>query len=283
MVRIHHGSPLLQVSSFERTVSHREPPSCLPKTSSPNPTEVLMLSLWSQVTHVTAQDFFVIGFLAFLEGILSIDNALVLALMASHLPRDQQRKALTFGLVGSVVFRLAALSIATQLIQWHWVKWLGGGYLLFIAIRHFYAEWKQSRSSDEEVATQKKQKAHSFWKTVFLIELMDIAFAVDSILAAVALTQKLWIVFVGGMLGVILMRFAASVFLKVLDRFPGFETTAYVLILIIGAKVTLEGFDLPQLDFHSARSPAFWIFWSLMMLGILSGFRKPKSRPKSHL
>ena len=214
----------------------------------------VMTEFLTQAIHVTPQDFIVIGFLAFLEGILSIDNALVLALMASHQPRDQQRKALTYGLAGSVVFRLAALSIATQLIRWHWVKWLGGGYLLFIASRHFYSQWKVSRSGQEQAP--QKRASHSFWKTILLIELMDIAFAIDSILAAVALTQKLWIVFTGGMLGVILMRFAASVFLKILERFPGFETTAYVLILIIGVKITLEGFVLPSLDFHSAHSPA---------------------------
>lgn len=217
--------------------------------------------------HVTAQDFFLIGFLAFLEGILSIDNALVLALMAKHLPKELQRKALTYGLAGSVVFRLASLGIVTQLMKWNWVKFAGGGYLLLISLNHLI------RGHGEE-ESGRKEKKHSFWRTVFLIELMDIAFAVDSILAAVALTRKFWIVFTGGMMGVILMRFAASVFLRLLHRFPNFETTAYLLIFVIGGKLVIDGFHLPGVDFHSASSPAFWAFWSTMLLCLLYGFRR---------
>ncbi|MCM2323536.1 MAG: hypothetical protein NDJ90_09775, partial [Oligoflexia bacterium] len=160
---------------------------------------------------ITSQDIFLIGFLAFLEGILSIDNALVLALMAKHLPKDQQRKALTYGLAGAVIFRLLSLLIITQLMRWTWVKFVGGGYLIFIAVKHL--------AFGEKAGETTKKSAPGFWKTVLLIELMDIAFAVDSILAAVALTQKFWIVFAGGFMGVIMMRFAASVFLKLLERF----------------------------------------------------------------
>lgn len=218
---------------------------------------------------ISSQDIFLIFFLAFLEGILSIDNALVLALMAKHLPEKQQRKALTYGLIGSVVFRLISLGLVTQLMRWTWIKFVGGGYLLFISLRHLL---KREHADDEQ-----KAKPHGFWMTVLLIELMDIAFAVDSILAAVALSNKFWIVFTGGMMGVVLMRFAASVFLKLLHRFPNFETTAYLLILVIGSKLVIDGFHLPGIDFHSASSPAFWVFWGLMLGGLLYGF-KPKSR-----
>src|SRR5262245_45575622 len=148
---------------------------------------------------VTPGDLFLVVFLAFLEGILSIDNAIVLAMMAKPLPPEQQRKALTYGLVGAVFFRLAVLAIATRLIHWPWAKILGGAYLLFIGIKHFIT----GEGPEDEAAAVKRPKGKvNFWKTVVMIELMDIAFAVDSILAAVALTDKLWIIFTGGMLGV---------------------------------------------------------------------------------
>lgn len=215
----------------------------------------------------TSSDLFLIGFLAFLEGILSIDNALVLALMARHLPPKQQRKALTYGLVGSVVFRLAALSIASHLMKWVWVKFIGGGYLMIIALHHLL---RDPAKNPEKLP----KAAQSFWTTVIIIELMDIAFAVDSILAAVALSQKFWIVFLGGIMGVVLMRFAATVFLKVLQRFPNFEKTAYLLILVIGTKLILEGLHLPGIDFHDSSNPAFWAVWGSFVLCILYGFRK---------
>lgn len=220
--------------------------------------------------EIGAQDFLLIGFLAFLEGILSIDNALVLALMARHLPKEQQRKALTYGLVGSVVFRLISLGMISQLMRWNWVKFVGGGYLIFIAAMHLLKKGPEQEHEKEH----KGKKAKSFWLTVLQIEIMDIAFAIDSILAAVALSNKFWIVFIGGMMGVVLMRFAASGFLTLLHRFPGFETTAYLLVLIIGGKLTIEGFRFPWIDFHHASHPSFWVFWISMLLAFLSGFRR---------
>lgn len=216
---------------------------------------------------ISLQDLGLIAFLVFLEGILSIDNALVLAMMARPLPLKQQRKALTYGLIGAVVFRLVALTVVTQLIAWTWVKFVGGGYLVVMAVRHFI---------QGESAPDVQAKKRSFWMTVVMIELMDIAFAVDSILAAVALTPKFWIIFTGGFLGVVLMRVAANSFIGILNRFPGFETTAYLLVGTIGIKVILEGLHLPGVDFHSSANPAPWVFWALMAGFIALGFRKPR-------
>ena len=218
------------------------------------------------------EDFFIIGLLVFLEGVLSIDNALVLALLARPLPPKQQRRALTYGLLGAVVFRLAAIGIASYLIQWRWIKFIGGGYLLWLGVGHFLRSPKKTENA--------QNTSINFWKTVLIIELTDIAFAVDSILAAVALTPKFWLVFTGGILGVILMRFAAGVFLNLLKRFPKFESTAYLLILLIGFKVILEGMHIPSIDFHSIENPAFWIFWCLMLVCILYGFKPNKKEHK---
>jgi YkoY family integral membrane protein len=213
---------------------------------------------------LTLQDLSAIGFLVFLEGILSIDNALVLAMLARGLEPKLQRKALTYGLVGAVVFRFFSLFIVSQLMKWTWVKFVGGAYLLFIAIKHFVAGEKSHE--DQQTA------ARSFWKTVLVIELTDVAFAVDSILAAVAVSNKFIVVFIGGVLGIVMMRFAASAFLKLLNRFPGFESTAYLLVLLIGAKLFIDGFHFEAVDFHSSSNPAFWIFWSSMLGCIFYGF-----------
>jgi YkoY family integral membrane protein len=230
-----------------------------------------MTILTDFVAQITLQDLGLVGLLIFLEGILSIDNALVLAMMARELPKHQQKRALTYGFAGAVVFRLLALSIVTYLIAWNWVKFVGGAYLLYLAVRHFF-----SKPHDP---TAKGRPAASFWGTVAKIELMDIAFAIDSILAAVALTPKFWIVFTGGILGVFLMRVAASGFIRVLERFPGFETTAYLLVAVIGIKVILEGIHLEGVDFHSSGSPAFWVFWGVMAACIASGFIRRSPKP----
>ena len=214
---------------------------------------------------VTGQDLLVVGFLVFLEGILSIDNALVLAMLAKPLPPHLQRRALTYGFVGAVVFRLISVLLAAQLMRWTWVKVLGGLYLVVLACKNLL-----TKSHSPENA--RKQKRQSFWKTVLLIELTDVAFAVDSILAAVALTPKLELVFIGGVLGILLMRFAASVFLKLLNVFPKFEKVAYLLVLLIGCKLLVESAHLPGVHFHSPKEPAFWVFWGLMAITVGFGF-----------
>ncbi len=269
------------------------------------------------------QDLAVIGLLVILEGVLSIDNALVLGLLAKRLPKDQQPRALTYGLAGAFLFRLLAIGTAGLLLKWRIVKLLGGGYLVYIAVRHLFFESKEQvvdtirvdeqghpiivdAATGEEIPPSEadieidervpvslsaaSSRARTFWGTVLVIELTDIAFAVDSILAAIALVgsspadqaegalhPKLWIVLTGGMLGVILMRFAAVVFIKLLEKFPRFEEAAYLLIIVIGGKLLIDYFfNSPQhphrVDFHDWAHPAFWIFWGLMIAAFCVGF-----------
>lgn len=214
--------------------------------------------------EVTGQDLMLVGFLVFLEGILSIDNALVLAMLCRPLPPEQRRKALTYGIWGAIVFRLLALVFITQLIRFPWVKILGGAYLLFVSIKEL------TKKEDEGLHINKKPVG--FWRTVMMVELMDIAFAVDSILAAAALSQKVWVLFLGGIIGIVMMRYAAGVFIKLLDRFPGFAKTAYFLILIVGLKLVIDGLEIPGIDFGHYDQPAFWLFWGCMLAAILYGF-----------
>jgi predicted tellurium resistance membrane protein TerC len=84
---------------------------------------------------------------------------------------------------------------------------------------------------------------------------------------------------VGGFLGLIMMRFAASLFIRLLEKFPRFEPTAYLLVFIIGIKLIVDGFKFPGVDFHHSSSPAFWIFWVSMGLSLCFGFtHRKKSR-----
>jgi YkoY family integral membrane protein len=252
-------------------------------------------------------DLIVIAFLIVLEGVLSIDNALVLGLLARKLPEKLRSRALSYGLIGALVFRILAIVAAGWLLQWRIPKLLGGLYLIYVAIRHFV--WPEEKLEDEETAIARSAQesldedmaeaqrltTHSrrFWRTVLAIELTDIAFAVDSIVAAIAMVSstprspehklhpKLWLVLIGGMLGVVLMRFAAVMFIKLLDHFPRFETSAYLLVLVIGGKLLADYFfneESTRLDFHSAHAPAFWVFWTLMVVCFSIGFVKPRTK-----
>ena len=247
----------------------------------------------------TPRDLAVIGLLVLPEGVLSIDNALVLGLLAGKLPRKLQSKALTYGLIGAFVFRLVAIATAQYLLHWDWVKLLGGGYLIYVAVKHFFLGEKKIPHDEANPQAPMEHNA-PFWPTVMAIELTDIAFAVDSILAAIALVgpppdgtppaalhPKLWVVVTGGMLGVVLMRVAAVLFIRLLERFPRFEISAYLLVLVIGIKLLLDFFfnsgDGPDvLNFHSTHSAAFWAFWLIMVACFALGFLPRKHRVVHH-
>src|SRR5262245_37083389 len=125
-------------------------------------------------------DLVIVALLVVLEGVLSIDNALVLGLLAKRVPKRLQGRALTYALVGALVFRMAAIGAATWLLQWTWAKLLGGAYLVYVAVKHFFFEDAQDpealESTEEERTHSRSGKpitSHSlsFWYTVVVIEL----------------------------------------------------------------------------------------------------------------
>lgn len=190
-----------------------------------------------------------IGTLIIMEGLLSADNALVLAVMVKHLPEKQRRKSLFYGLLGAYIFRFLAIGVGVYLIEFWWVKILGAGYLAWLAIKYFIDKRKENEEEEDELEGINKSGLlirlfGNFWGTVAAVELMDIAFSIDSVLAAFGISQEIWVLLLGGMLGVLMMRGVAGVFLKLIDRVPEIETTAYVLILIISVKMLLGVFDI---------------------------------------
>jgi YkoY family integral membrane protein len=189
-----------------------------------------------------------IGTLVILEGLLSADNALVLAVMVKHLPPEKRKKALFYGLLGAYAFRFIAIGIGVFLIKLWWVKILGAGYLAWLSIKYFIDK-KKGLGDDEELEGMNQgglliRLFGTFWGTVAAVELMDIAFSVDSVLAAFGVSQEIWVLLLGGMLGVLMMRGVAGVFLKLIDKVPELETSAYVLILIIALKMLLGVFHI---------------------------------------
>ncbi|MED1490287.1 MULTISPECIES: TerC family protein [Bacillus] len=189
-----------------------------------------------------------IGTLVVLEGLLSSDNALVLAVMVRHLPGAQRRKALFYGLIGAYLLRFIAIGIGVYLIKLWWIKVLGALYLAWLSI-HYFVDKSMGEKVDQEVTGIKKNGLliklfGPFWGTVAAVEMMDAAFSVDSILAAFGISEKVWVLLIGGMLGVLMMRGVAGLFLRLIDRIPELETTAYVIIIFISIKMLLSVFHI---------------------------------------
>jgi YkoY family integral membrane protein len=214
----------------------------------------------------------IIATLILLEGLLSADNALVLALLVKHLPKDKRQKALLYGLVGAFVFRFIMLIAAIWIIKLWYLSAAGAAYLAYLSLRHFI---RHVGSTDAEVH---KSKA-GFWHTVIMVEFTDVAFAIDSVLVAVALSSELWIVFTGGILGIIAMRFAAGGFLRLLERYPGFEHTAYMLVGWISVKLFVQSYGMYVEDdtIHLSKL-VFWIGMALIaVVGTLWALKSGKA------
>src|SRR2546425_9486403 len=161
---------------------------------------------------------------------------MVLAVLVLGLPKPQQRKALRYGIAGAFAFRAAATLLAVYLIQLGWVKLAGAGYLLYLVYRHFFG------SGDTETR-RVPPKARpwlgltAFWATVAKVELTDIVFAIDSILVAVAMSPKLWVILTGGVLGIIMMRLVIGQLLAIVERYPPLVDGAFIIIAWVAVKL----------------------------------------------
>lgn len=231
--------------------------------------------------HVTAGDFLIVGTLVVLEGLLSADNALVLALLVKHLPSEQQKKALLYGLVGAFILRGIAIYFARYLMALWWLCGIGAVYLIGLAVRHFVLS--SQKSDDDTAETEKKAAGLGFWPTVAQVELTDIIFAVDSILVAVALVHnpdKVWIVYAGGFLGILLLRLAASFFIRLVTKYPTLDHMAYALVGWAGIKLASSSADIYADSLHKAEPHYLptWAFWTgfvvITVLGTLYAVRQ---------
>ncbi len=197
--------------------------------------------------------------LIFLEGILSIDNAAVLGAMVAPLPDDkpipwprrlarfgerlnpilgyQRLAALRVGLLGAYVGRGAMLFITSFLIENPWVRIVGAAYLIRLAFNEL-GDITPGVETEEE--KQDAMRGVSFWGIVLTVELMDLVFSIDNVIAAVSLSDELWVVMLGVGIGILTMRFAAGLFSYAVQRFPVLKPAAYILILNIGIQLILE-------------------------------------------
>ncbi|MFD0589911.1 TerC family protein [Paenibacillus sp. GCM10027627] len=234
-----------------------------------------------------------------LEGLLAADNALVLAIMVKHLPDEERKRALFYGLAGAFVFRFASLFAISFLVDVWQVQAIGALYLLFIALNHIFRKLivkKGEESADKKAG--KEAKKSGFWMTVFKVEVADIAFAIDSILAAVALAVALpttnlpkiggmdgghfIVIFLGGLIGLIIMRFAATLFVKLLESRPGLEIAAFAIVGWVGVKLAVHTLAHPAIHLipHDFAESKVWKLSFYAVLIIIAALGWFLSNPK---
>jgi tellurite resistance protein TerC len=228
--------------------------------------------------------------LIFLECILSLDNAAVLGAMVAYLPKDQptpwpksvrpllrnldrvlgpQREAaLKVGLFGAYAGRALMLLLASAIIETPWVHILGALYLLYLGISYFGGRYHSQSQYEGQAQLRRKP---GFWSVVLALNLADMAFSIDNVIAAVALSQNLWIVLLGVGIGILAMRFAASLFTRLIAWEPELESGAYLLLLFIGGKFLMESW----LGLHIGDYAQFGI--SIAILGLTLAFARVRA------
>ncbi len=208
----------------------------------------------------------VVLLIIYLEGILSIDNAAILGAMVSRLPVDewipwprslrflsrsahrllggQRSAALKVGLLGAYVGRGAMLVLASFVIQNPWLKIIGGLYLIKLAFENL----GEAETGEQEQVETERATHRGFWSVVLAVEIADLAFSLDNVVAVIALSNELWLIMFGVAMGILTMRFAAGIFTRLIVKEPVLKPAAYLIVLIIGIELILEEFSITQVD-----------------------------------
>lgn len=237
-----------------------------------------------------------------LEGLLSADNALVLAVIAKHLPEEQKKRAINYGILLAFIFRFAALFAISFIANIWQIQAVGAAYLLYLGLKHVIKSLFGKDNKNAHNDNEKEVAGKGFGPTVGKIAFADLAFAIDSILAAVALALGLpdsplddfggmdggqfIVVVLGGIAGLVLIKFAATWFVQLLEKRPALEITAYAIVAWVGVKlaiITLSHEDIGILDPHFPHSTAWTTIFYGVLVGIaLIGWFVPRNKSKAN-
>jgi len=202
--------------------------------------------LINQIIANPLASIFLILSVILLEVILSVDNAAILATMVKDMPEETQKKALSYGIIGAYVFRGLALVFTSFIIDIWWLKPIGGLYLVWMCFSYF--KGKSTETTDDDIDKPADQNflykytvglLGTFWATVVAVEFMDIVFSIDNIFAVVAMSDNIVLIIFGVFVGILAMRFVAQKFVKLMHKYPVMETSAFIVIGLLGLKLCL--------------------------------------------
>jgi YkoY family integral membrane protein len=205
--------------------------------------------------------FLLLLVLVALEAVLSADNAIALASISKGLEDDKlQRQALNFGLIIAFVLRITLILTATWVIQYWQFELLGALYLLWLVFQHF------SSDTDSE-GEHHGPRFSSLWQAIPVIALTDLAFSLDSVTTAIAISDETWLVLTGATIGIITLRFMAGLFIRWLDEFVHLEDAGYVTVGLVGLRLLVK-------VINDNLVPPQWLVVSSIAIIFVWGFSK---------
>ncbi|WP_427160200.1 TerC family protein [Aliinostoc sp. HNIBRCY26] len=211
--------------------------------------------------HLSIEASIVLLILVFLEAVLSADNAIALAAIAQGLDNKKlERQALNIGLVVAYVLRITLLLTATEVQKFWQFELLGAAYLLWLVFQHF-------TSAESENDHHHGPRFTSLWQAIPVIAFTDLAFSLDSVTTAIAVSQEKWLVLTGTTIGIITLRFMAGLFIRWLDEFENLEDAGYITVSLVGLRLLLK-------VINDDLVPPEWLMITAIALILAWGFSK---------
>ena len=201
-----------------------------------------------------------------LELVLSADNAVALASITRNLnSRELQKQALNVGIFIALLLRILVILTAQFFLNFWPIKLIGGIYLITLSFSKILG-FENNYIVDETQINTKNNQTNLF-KVILLLSITDLAFSIDSITAAVAISDQFLLVITGAIIGVIALRFTSGLFIKWLEIYCNLEKAGYIAVAIVGFKLII------QLIFYKLIIPEYLFFLTMLCL-FLWGFSK---------
>ncbi len=186
-------------------------------------------------TNAGVEIYFVLLILVVLEAVLSADNAIALAAIAKSIDDPKlQRQALNIGLVGAYILRISLILAATWIVKYWQFEFLGAIYLLWLVFNYFFV------SSEDKKSKKHGLGISSLWQIIPMIAITDLAFSLDSVTSAIAVTQETWLIIAGGTIGIVILRFLAGLFIRWLEEYTYLEDAGFITVGFVGIRLLLK-------------------------------------------
>ena len=185
-------------------------------------------------TDAGVEVYLILLVLVVLEAVLSADNAIALAAIAkSAKDLKAQKQALNIGLVGAYILRIALIFAATWVIKYWQFELLGAMYLLWLVFNYFF-------NSEDEDDEERTLGFKSVWQIIPTIAITDLAFSLDSVTSAIAITEDTWLIVAGGTIGIVILRFLAGLFIRWLQEYTYLEDAGFITVGFVGIRLLLK-------------------------------------------
>jgi predicted tellurium resistance membrane protein TerC len=206
-----------------------------------------------------------------LEVILGIDNIIFISILADKLPESQRNKLRFWGIGLAMVMRLVLLAFISWILKLDKTLFslfetdftgkgiiliLGGLFLIYKSTKEIYHKTEIANSHEAELP-----KKGSFRKLLGEVIILDLVFSVDSIITAVGMVDKLWVMYTAVIVTVVIMLFASKPISEFISKHPSFKVLALCFLMMIGVSLIAEGFhfEIPKGYIYFSMAFAFLV------------------------